>query len=138
MALTTTSSECKVHEELVREKVKEILAVETQQKKALEIAKNAWDSLPDGPHRRIATIKGIGIQTACALVAKIVTIDRFQSPKALIGYFGCFPEQTADCRLREMIWFVVYSTRHPKWLFSTTLQSEPCLHVKCNWARPTT
>ena len=94
MALTTASSECKVHEELVREKVKEILAVETQQKRALEIAKNAWDSLPDGPHRRIETIKGIGIQTACALVAKIVTIDRFQSPKALIGYFGCFPEQT--------------------------------------------
>lgn len=93
---STASSECKVHEELVREKVKEILAVEAQQKRALEIAKNAWDSLPDGPHRRIATIKGIGIQTACALVAKIISIDRFRSPKALIGYFGCFPEQTAD------------------------------------------
>ena len=93
---STASSECKVLEELVREKVKEILAAESQQKRALEIAKNAWDSLPDGPHRRIATIKGIGIQTACALVAKIVTIDRFQSPKSLIGYFGCFPEQTDD------------------------------------------
>lgn len=93
---STASSECKVHEELVREKVKEIQAVEAQHKKALEIAKNAWDSLPDGPYRRIATIKGIGIQTACALVAKIVSIDRFESPKSLIGYFGCFPEQTAD------------------------------------------
>ena len=41
-------SECEVYEELVREKVKEILAVEAQQKRALEIAK---------------TIKGIGIQT---------------------------------------------------------------------------
>jgi transposase len=93
---STASSDCNVHQELVREKVKEILAVEAQQKRALEIAKSAWDSLPEGPHRRIATIKGIGIQTACALVAKIVSIDRFRSPKALIGYFGCFPEQTAD------------------------------------------
>ena len=75
---STASSECEVYEELVREKVKEILAVEAQQKRALEIAKNAWDSLPNGPHRRIATIKGIGIQTACALVAKIISNATWQ------------------------------------------------------------
>lgn len=47
----------------MREKVKEILAVEAQQKRALEIAK---------------TIKGIGIQTACALVAKIISNATWQ------------------------------------------------------------
>ena len=60
---STASSECEVYEELVREKVKEILAVEAQQKRALEIAK---------------TIKGIGIQTACALVAKIISNATWQ------------------------------------------------------------
>jgi hypothetical protein len=39
------------------------------------------------------TIKGFGLQTTAALAAKIVSIDRFQSAKALVGYFGVFPEE---------------------------------------------
>jgi transposase len=39
------------------------------------------------------TIPGIGLQTAAALVAKIVSIERFATPTALIGYFGVFLEE---------------------------------------------
>lgn len=58
-----------------------------------KLIENAWKTLPEGPHRRILTIKGIGLQTAAALVAKIVSIDRFQTAGTLIGYFGVFPEE---------------------------------------------
>ncbi len=53
----------------------------------------AWQALPDGPYCRLQTIKGIGLQTAAALVAKIVSIDCFPTASSLIGYFGVFPEE---------------------------------------------
>ena len=53
----------------------------------------AWQELPDGPSKRLRTIPGIGLQTSAALVAKIVSIKRFATPTALIGYFGVFPEE---------------------------------------------
>ena len=81
-------------EALIKAKVREIIAAKAQYAELLKILKNAWDSLPNGPHRRIHTIKGIGLQTAAALIAKMITIDRFKSDSSLIGYFGIFPEET--------------------------------------------
>ena len=52
----------------------------------------AYRALPDGTHRQIESIPGIGELTAAVLVAKIVSIDRFPSPASLVGYFGVFPE----------------------------------------------
>ena len=80
-------------EALIKAKVREIMAAKAQYADLLKILKNAWDSLPDGPHRRIYTIKGIGLQTAAALVAKMVSINRFKSDSSVIGYFGIFPEE---------------------------------------------
>lgn len=54
------------------------------------LTSEAFDTLPEGPHRRIQTIPGIGIQTSAALVAKIVSIKRFKSASALVGYFAVF------------------------------------------------
>lgn len=42
------------------------------------------------------SIPGIGAATAAVLVAKIVDIDRFQTPQQLVGYFGLFPEQNTS------------------------------------------
>lgn len=83
-----------VQEALIKAKVREIMAAKAQYADLLKILKNAWDSLPNGPHRRIHTIKGIGLQTAASLVAKMVSIGRFKSDSCLIGYFGIFPEET--------------------------------------------
>jgi hypothetical protein len=49
-------------------------------------------SLPDGPHRLLTTIAGIGDATAAAIVAKVVSISRFATPDQLVSYFGVFPE----------------------------------------------
>ncbi|HUY36215.1 MAG TPA: transposase, partial [Pirellulales bacterium] len=39
----------------------------------------AYQALPPGPHRQIETIKGIGPATAAVIVAKVVSIDRFDT-----------------------------------------------------------
>jgi len=57
------------------------------------MVEQAWQALPDAPAGRVLTIPGIGLQTAAALVAKIVCLERFATPTALIGYFGVFPEE---------------------------------------------
>jgi transposase len=81
-------------EEMVRQKVRAIRQQQAEFDSLEKLVKQAWDALPAGPHRRLLTIKGIGPQTAAALVAKIVSIDRFETASALIGYFGVFPEET--------------------------------------------
>ena len=48
-----------------------------------------YEELPDN---HLATIPGIGKTTAAVLTAKIASIERFNSPNQLVGYFGIFPE----------------------------------------------
>lgn len=90
---STASLVCELQESLIKAKVQELLTAQQVHKSLVELTQKAWNSLPEGPHRRILSIKAIGIQTASALVAKMGSIDRFSSDSALIGYFGIFPEQ---------------------------------------------
>lgn len=92
-AESTGSNRGAIAEELVLQKVRTIRRQETESRDLDQLLKKAFSALPEGPHRRLITIKGIGLQTAAALVAKIVSIDRFRSAKALVGYFGVFPEE---------------------------------------------
>lgn len=80
-------------EQMVRQKVRELRLQTDQSAKLDRLIEEAWNALPEGPHRRLLTIPGIGVRTAAAMVAKIVRIERFQTAKALIGYFGVFPEE---------------------------------------------
>ena len=82
-----------VAEQLVRQKVRAIRVQQAESDDLEKLLGQAWKALPDGPYCRLTTIKGVGLQTAAALVAKIVSIDRFQSASSLIGYFGVFPEE---------------------------------------------
>jgi len=52
--------------------------------------------LPHAAVKQILTIPGIGKRTAGILAAKIVSIDRFDSPEKLVGYFGFFPEESSS------------------------------------------
>ena len=80
-------------EKLIKQKVRSILREDGEAKDLQDLTREAFDALPDGPHRRILTIPGIGVQTSAALVAKMVSIKRFKSASALIGYFAVFPEE---------------------------------------------
>jgi hypothetical protein len=56
----------------------------------------SFDALPVSGHKQLITIPGIGAATAAVLTAKIVDIERFQVPEALVGYFGIFPEENTS------------------------------------------
>jgi transposase len=92
-AESTGSSRGPVAEQLIRQKVRAIRRQQAESRDLDKLLETAWKALPEGPHHCLITIPGIGLHTAAALVAKIVSIDRFRSPKALVGYFGVFPEE---------------------------------------------
>ncbi len=82
-----------VAEALSMELVSELRHSLAEEKRWRELLTKAFDALPDGPHRRLVTIKGIGKQTASVIVATAIDIKRFESVKHLIGYYGIFPEE---------------------------------------------
>ena len=93
-AAQSTGSNCgPIAAELILQKVHAIRQEQAAFAALADLVEQAWQALPEGPARRIRTIPGIGLQTSAALVAKIVSIDRFATPTALIGYFGIFPEE---------------------------------------------
>jgi transposase len=93
-AAHSTASNCgPIAAELIRQKVHSIRQEQAAFASLTSLVEQAWQALPDGPSQRPRTIPGIGLQTAAALVAKIVSIERFATPTALIGYFGVFPEE---------------------------------------------
>ncbi len=91
--ISTASNQNPTTELLIKRKVESILSELKIHGELEKIVENAVKELPDGSHRRIRSIPGIGPQTEAALIAKMVTIDRFRSANALIGYFGIFPEE---------------------------------------------
>ncbi|MCH8840100.1 MAG: transposase [Planctomycetes bacterium] len=56
-----------------------------------ELLVETYKTLPTTNH--LETIPGIGVVTAAVLTAKIVSINRFERPEQLVGYFGIFPEE---------------------------------------------
>lgn len=85
----------------VAEQLVQGLVVQLQQSQAAEknlekLLAKTFKALPEGGHRHVLTIPGIGIATAAVLVAKIVSIDRFTSVERLISYFGVFPEENSS------------------------------------------
>ncbi len=54
----------------------------------------SYRSLPVNNH--LDSIIGFGEVTAAVLTAKIVSIDRFDRPEQLVGYFGIFPEEKSS------------------------------------------
>jgi transposase len=105
---TVASLQGPVVEGLIRQSVQ---AVRQSQKITCELKRLlelAYDDLPPGPHRQIETIPGIGKQTAAALVAKMVSIDRFATPGSVVNYFGVFPEENTsgvDKQGRPVVYF---------------------------------
>ena len=76
---STASSFGVIAEELVTHKVREILREKDNFERLEKLVEKALKQLPDGPHKRIRSIPGIGVQTEAALICKIVSIDRFDT-----------------------------------------------------------
>ena len=85
-----------VAEALVRELVSEVRHSQNAEKTLRQLLSSAFAALPRSPHVQVLTISGIGEATAAVLVAKIVDIDRFETPAKLVNYFGAFPEENSS------------------------------------------
>jgi transposase len=81
-----------IAEQLVRSQVAEVRHAQQAEKEMEDLLKKTYRALPPSPHVQVQTIVGIGELTAAMLVAKIVSIDRFQTKGKLVCYFGAFPE----------------------------------------------
>lgn len=66
------------------------------EKKLEKLLEKAYDALPEGNHIYVESIPGIGKLTAAALVASMVDIDRFETPDALVNFYGVFPEENTS------------------------------------------
>lgn len=81
-------------EALVRDQVRQVREAKQRQKTLENLLVSGYRALPQA--NQLASIKGIGDVTAAVLTAKIVTIDRFDTPGKLVGYFGVFPVEVAS------------------------------------------
>jgi transposase len=93
---TVASLQGPVVEGLIRQSVQTIRHGQKNTRELKRLLEEAYDALPSGPHRQIETISGIGKQTAAALVAKMVRIERFATPGSVVSYFGVFPEENTS------------------------------------------
>jgi transposase len=85
-----------VAESLVRDLVSQVRHCEHAEHNMRNLLNAAFADLPASGHLQVVTIPGIGEASAAVLVAKIVDIDRFETPDDLVGYFGIFPEENTS------------------------------------------
>lgn len=81
---------------LVKQAVEELLHAQAQEKELETLLEETYRALPSSNHEQIETIPGLGLRTVAALVAKMISIDRFETPEKLVGYFGVFPEENTS------------------------------------------
>ena len=82
-----------IAEQVVRQLAQALLDSLAAEKAWKTLLEKAFDALPEGPHRQIDSILGIGKLTAAAIVATAVDVDRFETEDHFVGYYGVFPEE---------------------------------------------
>ncbi len=83
-------------ETLVRELVAQVRHAQAAEQSLRRLLKSAFEELPPAGYKQLVSIPGIGVSTAAVLVAKIIDIERFETPESLVGYFGVFPRESTS------------------------------------------
>jgi transposase len=85
-----------VAETLVRDLAAQVQHTQRAEDRMRRLLSDAYAALPASPHLQVATVPGIGVATAAALIAQTVDINRFRTPEHFVGYFGVFPEENSS------------------------------------------
>lgn len=93
---TIASFHGEVAEALIEECVQQLEHCRKSEKRLEKLLLRAYDALPYSGHIHVVSIPGIGALTAAVLVAKIISIERFETAENLVGYFGVFPEENTS------------------------------------------
>ena len=83
-----------VAETIVRTMVDQVRFAQKLKRQYEKLLVESYRSLPVTNY--LDSIIGFGEVTAAVLTAKIVSIDRFDRPEQLVGYFGIFPEEKSS------------------------------------------
>jgi transposase len=83
-------------EELVKAAVQQVQRNLQAKQKMENLLLRMFRQLPKMGQQYLLTIPGIGEATAAVLTAKIISIDRFETDKKLVSYFGAFPEMRSS------------------------------------------
>jgi transposase len=83
-------------ETLVRQLVAQVRQAQAGEQKLRKLLQSAYADLPPAGYVHLTSIPGIGVATAAVLVAKIIDIERFETPEDLVGYFGIFPQENSS------------------------------------------
>jgi transposase len=83
-----------VAETIVRTLVDQVRFAQRLKHQYEQLLVEIYRSLPTTNH--LDSIVGIGEVTAAVLTAKIASIERFDRPDQLVGYFGVFPEEKSS------------------------------------------
>jgi len=79
-------------EELVKDAVQQVQRSLQAKQKLENLLVRMFRQLPQRGQQLLTSIPGIGEATAAVLTAKIISIERFETDKKLVSYFGVFPE----------------------------------------------
>ena len=93
---TVASSQGELVDELIRQSVQAVRQSQKSTAHLKALVGKAFDALPLGPHRHVESIRGIGKLTAAVFTAKVLNLDRFETPEKLVNYFGAFPEESTS------------------------------------------
>lgn len=85
-----------VVEKVVQQQVEQLERSLNAEESLKKLLVQAYEALPASNHQFVESIKGIGQVTAAALVATMVSINRFDSAEKLVGYYGIFPEEVSS------------------------------------------
>jgi transposase len=91
---TIASLQGAVAETMVRTLVDQVRFARKLKGQYEQLLVETYRSLPMTNH--LDSIPGIGAVTAAVLTAKIISIERFDRPEQLVGYFGIFPEERSS------------------------------------------
>jgi transposase len=93
---STASLNGLVIEEVIRDLADAIQQSQRSEKKLEKLLERAFEDLPPGNHVQLETITGLGKLTVAALVATMVSIDRFATPNSVVNFYGVFPEENTS------------------------------------------
>jgi transposase len=91
---SVASLDGRVMERLVIEQVQQVRDVKARQKRLENLLVSAYDDLPEA--NRLDTIPGVGKITAAILTAFILDINRFETERQLVKYFGTMPIEASS------------------------------------------
>lgn len=111
---------------MIRQTVEQILLLQKQERELLSVMEELAQTVDTGL-TQLVSVPGISVKAGVAIIGEVGNIQKFASPKQLIGYVGCHPRfnssgmkegmaymsKAGNKRLRRILWqCTIVAIRH--------------------------